>query len=104
MYLSKIQDFYSIYITSFYWVIATFTSVGYGDITGEEQLEFVLKLHNFRINSHFRREVKVDGKNPTKLDYLFWSNTFAMISDAAFTPFCKSEFPTSCAKSLLTNF
>ena len=29
----------SIYIAAFYWVITTFTSVGYGDIIGETNLE-----------------------------------------------------------------
>ena len=32
-------DYYSIYITAFYWTIATFTSVGYGDIVGATDLE-----------------------------------------------------------------
>lgn len=27
-------DFFSVYISAFYWVITTFTSVGYGDIVG----------------------------------------------------------------------
>lgn len=39
---SNIQktDFYSIYITSIYWVITTFASVGYGDVTGHDNMEF----------------------------------------------------------------
>ena len=35
----QLEDFSSIYITAFYWVITTFTSVGYGDIIGETNLE-----------------------------------------------------------------
>ena len=41
-----------------------------------EQLEFVLNIHNFITNVHFRREQKVDGKKPTKLDYVFPSTNF----------------------------
>lgn len=37
-------DFKSIYITSFYWVIMTFTSVGYGDVTGSTILEYVYQV------------------------------------------------------------
>lgn len=46
-----------------------------------EQLEFVLNLHNFVIDTHFKREQKVEGKQPTKLDYVF-PNTEFMISNA----------------------
>ena len=46
-----------------------------------EQLEFVLNLHNFEIDKHFKREQKVDGKQPTKLDYVF-PNTEFMVSSA----------------------
>ena len=46
-----------------------------------EQLEFVLNLHHFVIDTHFKREQKVEGKQPTKLDYVF-PNTEFMISSA----------------------
>jgi len=46
-----------------------------------EQLEFVLNLHNFVMDTHFKREQKVEGKQPTKLDYVF-PNTEFMISNA----------------------
>lgn len=46
-----------------------------------EQLEFVLNLHHFVIDIHFKREQKVEGKQPTKLDYVF-PNTEFMISSA----------------------
>ena len=46
-----------------------------------EQLEFVLNLHNFVIEKYFKREQKVDGKQPTKLDYVF-PNTEFMVSSA----------------------
>lgn len=32
-------NFYAVYLTAFYWVITTFTSVGYGDILGVTPLE-----------------------------------------------------------------
>ena len=32
------------YATSVYWVIATFTSVGYGDVKGDTPLEYVFQL------------------------------------------------------------
>ena len=39
--VSKIQDsdFQSLYITSVYWVITTFSSVGYGDVYGHTKYE-----------------------------------------------------------------
>ena len=46
-----------------------------------EQLEFVLNLHGFEIDIHFRREQKVEGKQPTKLDYVFPSVEF-MVQNA----------------------
>lgn len=33
------SDYYSLYITAFYWTVATFTSVGYGDIVGATLME-----------------------------------------------------------------
>jgi hypothetical protein len=33
------QQFTQLYITSIYWVIVTFSSVGYGDITGNTPTE-----------------------------------------------------------------
>ena len=33
------DDYWSMYITSFYWVMTTFSSVGYGEVTGLSQLE-----------------------------------------------------------------
>lgn len=33
-------DFWSIYLTAIYWVIATFTQVGYGDIKGSTDIEY----------------------------------------------------------------
>jgi hypothetical protein len=46
-----------------------------------EQLEFVLNLHDFEVDTHFKREQKVGGKQPTKLDYVF-PNTEFMVSNA----------------------
>jgi hypothetical protein len=33
------DDFFSIYITSVYWIITSFSSVGYGDVYGVTELE-----------------------------------------------------------------
>ena len=37
-------DFSSIYTTSIYWVITTFTSIGYGDVCGHSVIEYVYIL------------------------------------------------------------
>ena len=37
-------SFWSYYITSIYWVIATFTSVGYGDIRGYTEKEMIFQI------------------------------------------------------------
>lgn len=34
-------EFFDLYVISYYWVITTFSSVGYGDITGETNLEYL---------------------------------------------------------------
>ena len=34
-------DFTSIYISSIYWVITTFTSIGYGDVTAHSIIEYM---------------------------------------------------------------
>lgn len=39
-----IEDFWSLYSTSFYWVITTFTSVGYGDVIGVTDGEYLYKM------------------------------------------------------------
>jgi len=43
---SGIQDlaFYSLYTSSMYWVITTFSSVGFGDILGNTQLENMFSI------------------------------------------------------------
>ena len=46
-----------------------------------EQLEFVLNLHGFVIGIHFEREQKVEGKQSTKLDYVF-PNVEFMVKNA----------------------
>lgn len=33
--------FINLYVTAWYWVITTFSSVGYGEITGETNLEYL---------------------------------------------------------------
>lgn len=33
------MDYWSVYLASIYWVISTFTSVGYGDICGQTSFE-----------------------------------------------------------------
>lgn len=38
------KDFSNLYITSLYWIIVTFSSVGYGDITGKEEYEYLVQL------------------------------------------------------------
>ena len=38
------SDYYSLYITAFYWTVATFTSVGYGDIKGNTEYEYTFQL------------------------------------------------------------
>lgn len=37
-------DFKSVYISAFYWVITTFTSVGYGDIVGSNTYENLYQM------------------------------------------------------------
>ena len=34
-------DFNSIFTTSIYWIITTFTSIGYGDVYGHTDLEYI---------------------------------------------------------------
>ena len=38
------KDYFAIYLTAFYWVITTFTSVGYGDILGVTSLENIFTM------------------------------------------------------------
>ena len=38
------DNFWSIYTTAIYWVITTFTSVGYGDIIGVTDYEYLYKM------------------------------------------------------------
>ena len=38
------EDFWSVYTTALYWVITTFTSVGYGDILGVTDFEYLYKM------------------------------------------------------------
>lgn len=38
------QDFMYLYVTSIYWVITSFSSVGYGDITGLTKLEYSFQM------------------------------------------------------------
>ena len=38
------HDFWNLYLTAFYWVITTFTSVGYGDIIGVTDFEYFYKM------------------------------------------------------------
>ena len=40
----QIYDFTSVYISAFYWVITTFTSVGYGDIVGSNDYENLYQM------------------------------------------------------------
>ena len=37
-------EFFDIYIAAFYWIITTFTSVGYGDIFGNEPYENLYQM------------------------------------------------------------
>ena len=37
-------DYWSIYTTSLYWVIASFTSVGYGDVKGHTNPEYIYQI------------------------------------------------------------
>jgi len=37
-------DFFSIYITAIYWIITTFSSVGYGDIVGNTENELLYQM------------------------------------------------------------
>ena len=37
---NQLLDFGSLYITAIYWVMATFTQVGYGDIKGSTDAEY----------------------------------------------------------------
>ena len=39
-----IDDFWNLYSTAFYWVIATFTSVGYGEIIGVTDFEYLYTM------------------------------------------------------------
>ena len=45
-YLNEMQElnYKSYYISAIYWVITTFTSVGYGDIKGNTQIEFLFTI------------------------------------------------------------
>lgn len=38
------SDFDYLYVTSVYWVITSFSSVGYGDITGLTKVEYVFQM------------------------------------------------------------
>jgi hypothetical protein len=38
------SDFWSKYIAAFYWVITTFSSIGYGEITGNTQNEYLYTM------------------------------------------------------------
>jgi len=37
-------DYSHLYTSSFYWIITSFTSVGYGDIKGETQFEYLFQI------------------------------------------------------------
>lgn len=37
----QLLDNYSLYVTSFYWVMTSFSSVGYGDVTGDTDYEYL---------------------------------------------------------------
>ena len=34
------DNYYSLYVTSFYWIITSFSSVGYGEIVGLTEIEY----------------------------------------------------------------
>ena len=38
------DDFFSLYITALYWVITTFSSVGYGDVVGVTDTEHIFQM------------------------------------------------------------
>lgn len=38
------KDYWSKYIAAFYWVITTFSSVGYGDLTGNTKTEYIYTM------------------------------------------------------------
>ena len=40
----QLTDYYSVYITALYWTMATFTSVGYGDIVGANEWENLYQM------------------------------------------------------------
>ena len=40
----QLDDYWSLYITSTYFVIASFSSVGYGDVYGYTQMENLFQL------------------------------------------------------------
>lgn len=41
---SQDTDFSSLYITSIYWVMTSFTSIGYGDVTGATNHEYLYQM------------------------------------------------------------
>ena len=40
----QLLEFSSIYTTSIYWVITTFTSIGYGDVYGHTDIEYMYQI------------------------------------------------------------
>jgi len=38
------ENYWDIYITSVYWCITTFTSIGYGDVTGDTTYEYLFQI------------------------------------------------------------
>lgn len=40
----QLEDFFSLYISSLYWVLTSYSTVGYGDIRGYTKLEMILQI------------------------------------------------------------